>query len=282
MSILAFPESIPVTPTLHAEVITITPAMAEQLLAKNTHNRNPKSSNLKKVVRALENGEWKLNGEAIKIAKDGTILDGQHRLLGIVQTGVSMTTLVIRGLDNETQETMDGGSPRSAADALRLRGEANAVTLASIAKKVRVANSNGIKAAASNSYVLTTAEILRTVDEIEGLRDIAKDANRVSMHTGLSASLAGLLMYTFYNIDPQDADFFFERLATGELLAKGHPIYELRRVLSEVKKIRGQKSMTFVAAVCIKAWNKYRDGETVTLLKFTVGGANPEAFPEPK
>lgn len=282
MSILAFPETIPVTPALQAEVITITPEMAEQFLAKNTHNRHPKSSNLKKVVRALENGEWKLNGEAIKIAHDGTILDGQHRLIAIVQTGISMTTLVIRGLDHETQETMDGGSPRSAADALRLRGEANAVTLASVAKKIRVANANGIKAAASNSYVLTTSEIIRTVDEIDGIRDISKEAMRVSTHTGMSASLAGLLIYVFSNIDADDSTYFFDRLATGELLAQGDPIYQLRKVLSDVKSIRGQKSMTFVAAIAVKAWNKYRDGEKVSLLKFTVGGATPEAFPEPR
>lgn len=267
---------------LHAEVLTITPEMAEQFLAKNTHNRNPKSSNLKKVVRALTNGEWKLNGEAIKIAKDGTILDGQHRLLGIVQTGIAMTTLVIRGLDNETQETMDGGSPRSAADVLKLRGEENSIALAAIAKKIRIAQTNGIKAATSNGYVLTTAEIVRTVDDLPGLRDITKHAMRVGQHTGMSASLAGLLIHTFYAIDADDAEFFFERLATGEMLASGHPIYMLRKSLAEVKSIRGQKSMTFVAAICIKAWNKYRDGETVSLLKFTAGGANPEQFPEPR
>lgn len=270
------------TDSLHAEVLTISKEMAEGFLAKNTHNRSPKSSNLRKVVRALTNGEWKLNGEAIKIAADGTILDGQHRLLGIAQTGIPMTTLVIRGLENATQETMDGGSPRSAADVLKLRGEDNSINLAAIAKKVRIAQTNGIKAATSNSHVLTTAEIVRTVDETPALRDIAKHAMRVAQHTGMSASIAGLLIHTFYAIDSDDAEFFFERLTTGEMLASGHPIFMLRKSLSEIKSIRGQKSMTFVAAIAIKAWNKYRDGETVSLLKFTAGGANPEQFPEPR
>lgn len=281
MTITTFPETIPVTPSITAEVITIDLELAKSLLANNTHNRNPKPSNLKKVVRALQNGEWALNGEAIKIAADGTILDGQHRLIGIVQTGISMTTLVIRGLANETQETMDGGSPRSAADVLKLRGEDNCVTLASIAKKVRLAETISIKAAVSNSYVLTTSEVVRTVDETPGLRDTAKQANRVSQHTGMSASLAGLLIHVFYKIDQDDAEFFFDKLVTGELLKQGDPIYHLRKTLAEVKAVRGQKSMTFVAAVAIKAWNKYRAGEQVSILKFAAGGANPENFPEP-
>lgn len=282
MSITAFPECILATPALQAEIMMITPEIAEQFLAKNTHNRNPKATNLKKVMRALTNGEWKLNGEAIKIAHDGTVLDGQHRLIAVVQTGIPMTTLVIRGLEHDTQETMDGGSPRSASDALRLRGESNAITLASVAKKIRVANTYGIKAAASNSYVITTPEILRAVDEIEGLREIAKDAGRVATHTGMSASLAGLLMYCFSQIDADDSEYFFDRLATGELLAQGDPIYQLRKVLADIKGVRGQKSMTFVAAVSIKAWNKYRAGESVSVLKFTPGGAKPDKFPEPK
>jgi hypothetical protein len=282
MSILAFPESITVTPALHAEVLTITPEMAEQFLAKNTHNRNPKSSNLKKVVRALSNGEWKLNGEAIKIATSGAILDGQHRLLAIVQTGIPMTTLVIRGLESDTQETMDGGSPRTAADALKLRGEANFTTLAAVAKKICTYNAAGLRAATGTSFTITTAEILAAADSTPGIRDTARYANNIAAGTGMTASIVGLLFHIFSAIDADDATFFFDRFHDGEMLAKGNPIYELRRTLENVKSVRGEKSQTFIAAVTIKAWNKFREGESVALLKFTAGGATPEKFPEPK
>lgn len=282
MSIAAFPETIPVTMALQAEVATITPDMAEKLLAKNTHNRNPKVSNLKKVVRALENGEWKLNGEAIKIALNGDILDGQHRLLAIVQTGLPMTTLIIRGLENDTQETMDGGSPRTAADALKLRGEANFTTLAAVAKKICTYQAAGLRVATGTQFTITTAEILSTVDKTPGIRDTAKYANNIAKGTGMTASIVGLLFHVFSAIDADDATFFFDRFHDGEMLAKGNPIYELRRCLENVKSVRGEKSQTFIAAVTIKAWNKFRDGEDVTLLKFAVGGSNPERFPEPK
>lgn len=282
MSITAFPDTIPVTVSIQAEVATITPDMAEQYLAKNTHNRNPKNSNLKKVVRALENGEWKLNGEAIKIAVDGTILDGQHRLLAIVSTGIPMTTLIIRGLANESQETMDGGSPRSASDVLKLRGEHNSIVLAAVAKKIATFNAYGLKAATTNHHIVTTAEITSTVDCTPGIRELSMKAKKVASASGLTGSLAGLLMYVFEAIDPDDAEFFFDRLATGEMLGQGNPIYELRRTLAQLNTQIGQKPQTYIAAICIKAWNKYRDGENVTLYKFVSGGANPEQFPEPK
>ena len=264
------------------ETTTITPAIAEAMLAKNTHNRSVKQSNLKKVMRALQNGEWKLNGEAVKVATDGMILDGQHRLLACIQTGISFDTFVIRGLASETQDTMDTGSPRSAGDVLKLRGESNYVPLAAIAKKVNIYTRGGFRAATVGSTTITSPEIVRTVDMNPGLRDIAKRAQSDTTRASVPAGLLGLLMFVFYDIDGDDAEFFFDRLAGGEHLAKGDPIYELRARLKEVKDIRGTKSQTFMAAIAIKAWNKYRDGETISLLKYTVGGANPEKFPEPK
>lgn len=274
--------SIPVTTSLQAEVATITPVLAEQYLAKNTHNRGTKLTNLKKVARALENGEWKLNGEAIKIATDGTILDGQHRLLAIASTGIPMTTLIIRGLAKESQETMDGGSPRAANDVLKLRGEPNSVILAAVAKKIAAYNAYGLKPAINNHGIVTTAEITSVVDSTPGIRELAMRAKKVASMSGLTGSLAGLLIHVFEAINPDDAEFFFDRLTTGEMLGQGDPIYELRRSLSQLKSQIGEKPQTYIAAICIKAWNKYRDGEDVKLLKFTSGGANPEQFPEPK
>jgi hypothetical protein len=34
--------------------------------------------------------------------------------------------------------------------------------------------------------------------------------------------------------------------------------------------------------VFIKAWNAYRSGETIELLRWSPGGAKPERFPEPR
>lgn len=265
-----------------ATVEKLTPEMAEELLSRNTHNRTVKRKNIEKIARAITNGEWKLNGEAIKISTTGTILDGQHRLLAVIETGATIETLIITGLAPDTQETMDTGSQRSAADALKLRGEPNNTTLAAIAKRIIVMNGSGMRAATSNSYVVTTAEIVNLVERVPGLREIARQANSLRSKVGMTGSLAGLLMYLFYEIDRDDAEYFFDRLSSGEMLQSGDPIYELRKQLASIKVERGQKSQTYIAAIAIKAWNKFRDGEKVGLLRFAAGGANPETFPEPR
>lgn len=106
-----------------AKVETITPEIAKTMLGENVNNRRISRDNVNLFAREIRNGEWRFNGEAIKFGKDGRLLDGQHRLLAVIAADKPLTTLVIRGLEDETQQTMDSGKTRTLGDVLTLRGE---------------------------------------------------------------------------------------------------------------------------------------------------------------
>lgn len=99
----------------------ITPAIAHELLKHNVKNRKPKLGLVAKYTRAMTNGEWKVTHQGIAINCDGTLLDGQHRLLAVVASGVSVMMMVTRGVPSESQVAMDDHCPRSVSDALSLR-----------------------------------------------------------------------------------------------------------------------------------------------------------------
>lgn len=86
-----------------AKVETITPDIAKTMLGENVNNRRISHDNVNMFAREMRNGEWRFNGEAIKFSKDGRLLDGQHRLLAVIAADKPLTTLVIRGLEDETQ-----------------------------------------------------------------------------------------------------------------------------------------------------------------------------------
>ena len=92
-----------------AKVETITPEIAKTMLGENVNNRRISRDNVNLFAREIRNGEWRFNGEAIKFGKDGRLLDGQHRLLAVIAADKPLTTLVIRGLEDETQQTMHLG-----------------------------------------------------------------------------------------------------------------------------------------------------------------------------
>lgn len=265
-----------------ARVTTITPAIAKELLARNKRNRKVSDRNYQVVLRSIIRNEWKLNGEAIKIDRNGYVLDGQHRLHAIVESETPIETFIIEGLDPDTQDTMDTGKSRTVADVLQIRGEKNTHTLASIIRRIYIYEAHGIKAATSASYPTTNREVLAFYEQNPWIESLVHEARRVGLYAKMPSSLAGLLIHAFTKVDAADAAFFFDKLVTGENLDSLSPIYALRRALQTIHdNPRGTKGQAYLAAISIKAFNKFRAGESVGTLKFTPGGANPEKFPIP-
>lgn len=261
------------------EVVYITPEMAEAMLGHNTHNRSARPASVTAYAQDMAAGDWRWTGDPIRFALDGTLLDGQHRLMAIVESGVTVPMLVIRGLAREAQEDIDRGVPRKYGDVLRLRGELNANALAALVRKVHDWN-RGVRGSGSNSKA-TSAQLNRTLEAHPELREIASASGVLGAHWDMPPSLIGLAWWLFSTIDREDADFFFARCADGQNMAAGDPIYELRKVVAASRGDRGQRGQRYLLAVTIKAWNAYRSGDKVAQLKFRAGGAKPERFPEP-
>jgi hypothetical protein len=267
------------TPPPDIEVVNVTPELAGEWLAQNTHNRNLRSRVVDIYAMDMATGDWRWTGDSIKFANDGTLLDGQHRLHAIVQADLTVPMLVVRGLDNEAQDNVDGGVLRKFQDVLKLRGEQNNISLAALVRKV--AAWEGGQRRRLDSKGLSTAVLLRTLEAHPELRELVQPAARVAYGCGLPASLIGLAWWVFAQIDEEDANTFMERLYDGQGISRGEPVYELRRTLESTKDVRGERSQTYLLAITIKAWNAYREGRTVSLFKWKPGGAKPEKFPEP-
>lgn len=269
--------------TIKTDIVTVTPEIARKLLEQNTRNRKVSKGNYATVLEAMSAGEWELNGEAIKIARNGQILDGQHRLMVCSEHEIPFQTLVVYGLPAETQDTMDTGKSRSAADVLSIEGYPSANNLSSITMAIIRSERWSLKAAVSSAnsfYAITPKQVLSRVQAEPSLCDLVRYAASVR-RCGLSSKLVGVLFYNFSKIDQDDAEFFFNSLRDGDGLERGNPIHTLREQLMAIKHgTRGSVNMTYLAAITIKAWNKFRDGEECRQLKFRSGGANPEKFPE--
>lgn len=270
--------------TIKTEVVTISPETARELLTQNTRNRKVSKANYGKVLEAMSAGEWELNGEAIKISRDGSILDGQHRLLVCAENDLSFQTLVVYGLPSETQDTMDTGKSRGASDVLAINGYKSTANLASIVTGIIRTEKYGLRASTysgAHSYQVTPKQVLARVQKEPSLVELVPKATAMRA-AGLSAKIAGILYYEFSKIDQTDADHFFEKLEFGEGLQRNNPILTLRESLIRDKtSVKGERNSSHMAAVTIKAWNKFRRGESASLIRYVPGGANPEKFPEP-
>ncbi len=261
------------------EIVNVSPEIAAEWLSQNVKNRGLRPREVAKYASDMSAGDWQWTGETIKFAADGTLLDGQHRLHAIVESGATIPILVVRGLANKAQDNIDNGIRRPYYDVLRLRGEVNTSVLAAVVRRVcswKAGSRRGV-----SDTPQTNAQLDRTLEAHPELREISAWASNASTYCDLPASILGLAWWVFSEIDLEDAETFFQRFVDGQGLVKGDPIYELRRTLQGSKDVRGERSQTYLLAVTIKAWNAYRRGEQVGLLRWKAGGAKPEKFPEP-
>lgn len=107
---------------MNARVEHITPAVAEEMLLMNENNyRKMDKKRVKMFARDMANGEWELNGEAIKFNNRGELVDGQHRLAAIVEAGRTVDMLVIRGVMNNVK-LFDMGKNRTPREFLLANG----------------------------------------------------------------------------------------------------------------------------------------------------------------
>ena len=103
---------------MKTEVLTITPEMALDMLCKNSSNRKIRQNRVRYYANQMREGKWHLTGQGITFAKDGTLLDGQHRLHAIVESEIPQEMLVV--YDADKVATYDCGLKRSISDQLQL------------------------------------------------------------------------------------------------------------------------------------------------------------------
>ena len=103
-----------------AHIVDVTPHMAQQLLEiSNFDNRNVKNSVVNKYSKLMQSGDWLFSSETIAVSKTGRLLNGQHRLLAVIQSGRSQKFLFATGFDDAVFAVLDRGAVRTASDALR-------------------------------------------------------------------------------------------------------------------------------------------------------------------
>lgn len=256
----------------------IGPTQAQAILSHNDNNRNLRETTWRRYARDMVNGEWLFNGESIKLNGD-QLLDGQHRLRAIVEAGVTIPLVVVRGLRSEAQQTVDRGLARNAADALRLNGETNVNKLAgAIAQAFMLRNGRGQVADAWPS----TREVVLYLEEYPHIRESVRFVDPTAVVLRTPTTTLAALHHLFSDLDEQDANTFVERLGSGANLKEDDPIFVLRETL--IREWAAPRRMTRIRlqALMIKSWNAWRKGQSIRLLKWKTGGTSPESFPKPE
>jgi hypothetical protein len=109
--------------SVRVEKHEITPEKALRWLETNDNNRPVSPKRVQQLAKDMIDGVFAVTHQGIAFDSDGRLIDGQHRLWAVVESGVTISMFVCFGLDRSAVvHYIDDGRPRSMTDKLGYGG----------------------------------------------------------------------------------------------------------------------------------------------------------------
>ena len=259
------------------EVTDLSPEKAIQLLEGQVDKqRNLAKHHVKRYTDALSRGMWLFDGTPIKIDWYGRMIDGQHRCNAVIQSGKTIKKIVMMyGLDPDVFKVLDSGKTRSLGDVLKINNEAHYnCTASSVSLAMKYFGDHAMQ---NSNIRLQTEDVLKFIDEHPDIRESVKKGMKAK-HI-LPTGICGFLHYIFSLKHLDEADIFFDKLASGEGFIEKDPVRVLRDRLLFSKSEKARMTRLYQMAISIKAWNLCRNGKKCRSLSWR-NTSNPfEEFP---
>lgn len=266
-----------------ARLMEITPDMAEAWLRLNTNNRSVRKAMVHRYYRAIDSGEWQVNGQTITISrpdKDGKIvlIDGQHRLKACLQANKSFKSVVVQGVDPNTIHTVDIGTSRSTTDIFKISGVSNPMQTGYLSKNVYIYEHFKFSPHLVRTIRPTPQELVdyyyenqSRIDRVLELTSIYGSITKLGMKR-ITPGLVNMCYYLFNPIDSKKCNQFMNRLLNGYNLEKDSPILALRNLF--ISNVQTTKTSSFfrefvtILNTSIIAWNDFIKNKKVSSYEF--------------
>lgn len=266
----------------------VVPEVCDHALNYNVTNRGVSAENKKRLAHAIAAYEFIFTGHPIIFTDEPKLGDGQHRLYGGVESGVSFEVLMIFGMPRAIFDVIDTGKKRSRADRLSVEGYPSTNQLVRALGwryQYDCGNPNarydkGEGRWETNRHIVELAEKYTAMDI--SVRMTRRFAGRGLMPPGVAAALHSVAA----EFDPTNADLFNRVVGqgidpenpTGCIFEKNAALLH-RRLSKEIGKKTAKLPGIFRAAFWVKAWNASREGKTCSYFRFN---ESREEFPRIK
>lgn len=252
---------------LQMAVIEITPDMAKYWLDVMGKNRTMTRSTMDKYASDIMNSAWTLNHQGIAFDCNRKLIDGQHRLHAIINTGISVKAPVFV---NSVAQGIDVHRPRSIHDEIRISGEAEWMKGKSAATAAFMMNFMKTKNY-SRGQTFSASAVLDFAAKNEEALTLTQELFRASRKGITQAAVRGVVASASYHVERDILDDFVAKLYSG-IVDGPHEssVIRLREYLISASRGNGERE-------------RYSTGRrTCRALKAFVNGESLKALHEPK
>ena len=269
----------PIDHVMASRIVLLTPDIALNWLKRNSDNRSFSRDSARLLAAEMNHGYWRENGEAVIFDTNGILIDGQHRLQAVVNSGHEYRVPIITGIQSMARPTVDTGKKRSGAQNLQMAGEKNASVLAAVLTLWKGYVAHDLRAmthpaSAAPERRTTIPRIMEDLEEYPELK-VAAQRSMALRPTGqgralVSTSETALLWQaiTWSGATIERAEEFLASVLSGYNLSEGNPIIALRRRLIDQMGPGLKMDKRERLALILKTWQIWSTGQTRKIIRW--------------
>lgn len=256
---------------------TITPDVARGMLENHASigaaQRGLSGRTVDSFAVDMLDGRWQMNGEPIIIGASGELLDGQHRLHAVIQSGCSIECVVVSGVEKSAFATIDTGRSRSGRDILGLSGRSCATSISATARFLMEIERHQLGAMRIRISPAQLLDFVEKHPEIERFYELG--LLRHGERSIVKSSLLAALWCAVRDEWRPKCEKFIENVKLGENLPMNDPAMQLRNAFIIKSKSTSYTRNAEIGLV-IKSWNLFATGQRVKVMVFKSSDAIPE------
>lgn len=268
-------------PGVSLQIIELDVELAKLLLATSNDNRVVKPTRILSYSKDIGVREWPFTGDTIVLSPEGILLDGQHRCLAVIESGVSIITIIVCGVDANSFPYIDRGAARSLADSLHISGYEDAKNLSAA---INIAYNLNMFSEMPRSQAPPIQTALKWFDDNQGIVDCLDSLRKYRAHKGgmSKPQCAGLMYHAAEVVGMDQVEEFLRLYLTLEMLPPASPVMALHETYQFHSRAPGTRlQQDLVIGWAIMALNDWMEG-IEKRGKYRVparGGKKRSAFP---
>lgn len=257
------------------------PDEATTFLATQAPNRRLDVRHQANLAKAMRQGTFRFDGAPIRFDTQGRLIDGQHRMGAVVDSGTTHRFVVVRRLPPSAQRGIDIGKRRTPEDHLAIAGYRVTPSVAASIRLYVVWHTGGLWTRAKNDGLSAPETVEWAERHVEALPVLDKYTRGGFHYPAASPRFQGAAALTFHLIDAEQTEQFFTMFSSGANLDSDSPILALRNKFARERVLRMRQLPLNSLSAFVIAWNAWRRGDHLKQIKsFPETRWTPATFPK--